>query len=58
MPYAYAFEVRNKIPTSTEEADNLGLDLNQNYGDEGWELVSVTPIPNSAGMLLAFKKEV
>lgn len=58
MKYAYSFEVRNKIPTNTDEAGNLGRDVNRDYGDEGWELVSVTPIPNSAGMLLAFKKEV
>lgn len=58
--YAYKFVVINTIPTNTESADSLSIQMNMDYGNNGWAIVSVAPIPstNPPGMLLTFQKEI
>ncbi|MGZ8190757.1 MAG: hypothetical protein ACXWTS_05950 [Methylococcaceae bacterium] len=58
--YNYKFVVINQMPTSTTSADNLSIQMTLDFGKEGWELISVTAIPNSSppGMLLTFQKTV
>lgn len=54
------FVVINTMPTNTTSADSLSIQVTNDYGNQGLELVSVTPIPNTnpPGMLLAFKKKI
>ncbi len=58
--YAYKFVVINTMPTNTESADSLSIQMNMDYGNNGWELVSVAPIPLTSppGMLLTLQKEI
>lgn len=58
--YACKFVVINTMPTDTTSADSLSIQVTRDYGNNGWELISVTPIPNTnpTGMLLTFQKEV
>ena len=56
--YNFKFVVINEITTSTTPADNLSILMTRDYGRNGWELVGVTAIPETAppGMLLTFQK--
>lgn len=56
--YICKFVVVNTIPTSTTSADSLSIQMTAEYGNEGFELTSVIPIPNTnpPGMLLVFQK--
>lgn len=56
--YACKFVVINTMPTTTTSADSLSIQVDRDYGNNGWELISVTPIPNTSppGMLLTFQK--
>lgn len=58
--YNYKFVVINEMPTSTTSANNLSIQMSRDYGQNGWELVSVTAIPDSSPqeMLLTFQKIV
>lgn len=56
--YACKFVVINAMPTDTTSADSLSIQVTKDYGNNGLELISVTPIPNTdpPGMLLTFQK--
>ena len=58
--YAYKFVVINTMPNNTELADSLSIQMNMEYGNNGWELVGVAPIPSTSppGILLTFQKEI
>ena len=57
--YALKFELITEIPINNDSANRLARQMNEKYGEKGWELTSVTPIPNTnpSGMLLTFQKE-
>lgn len=58
--YACKFVVINSMPVNTEAADSLSIQMNKEFGNNGWELVNVAPFSstNPPGMLLTFQKEV
>ncbi len=55
--FNFKFVVVNQMPTTTSSADNLSIQMSRDYGRDGWELVSVTPIPGTSppGILLTFQ---
>ena len=54
--YRYKFVVVNSIPHDLGAANDLSVQMGLDYGNNGWQLVSVTPFPSSNGMLLSFQK--
>ena len=56
--YNVKFVVINEIPTNTNSANNLSIQMTRDFGREGWALVSVAAIPLTSppGMLLTFQK--
>ena len=54
--YRYKFVVVNSIPHDLAAANDLSVQMGLDYGNNGWQLVSVTPITDSNGMLLSFQK--
>jgi hypothetical protein len=54
--YNIKFVVINQIPTGTDEADRLSLQMTQDFGLDGWQLVSSLGLSGN-GLLLTFQKE-
>ena len=56
--YAYLFKIK-EFPTSADLANRLSDEMIEDYGIEGFQLIAVTPIPNSdpPGILLSFQKD-
>lgn len=54
--YSIRFVVVNDLPTSTDQADRLSIQMTMDHGSQGWQLVSSLNLP-AGGLLLVFQKE-